>query len=162
MVLPKLPFTLLCFLHCNIGNNLQYVRYGFSARLGQAEVLLTLFFAWNAMQSVRKAGSERKCSDTPTFKLINREHASTLKFPLYILSIHLHFQWVDGKLFLLAIIFQFISDLKALKYKSFLKDLAYTSYAYICCLYSFCFMWQNLSYFGVQQVAEFGGYPLKY
>ena len=54
-------------------------------------------------------------------------------------------------------------------YKSLWKDLGYTSYAYNCCLYSFCFTQQNLSYFGdnyiaeyAQQVAEFGCYPLKY
>ena len=34
MVLPLFSFELHSFLHCHIGDNLWYVRYGFSARLG--------------------------------------------------------------------------------------------------------------------------------
>ena len=42
-----------------------YMRYGFSSRIVLTWVLPTLSFAWNVTQSVRRAGSKTKCSNTP-------------------------------------------------------------------------------------------------
>jgi len=52
-MLPFFSFELYSFLHCRVGDNFQYVHYGFSARLGElAGELLTLFLAWNVAQHV--------------------------------------------------------------------------------------------------------------
>ena len=98
----------------------------------------------------------------------------TLKFPLYILSIYLCFQFFVGRWKVVSVsnCFPVHKWPKSIdwKYKSLWKDLGYTSYAY---LYSFCFTRQNLSYFGDNYIveyaicfqffsAEFGGYSLKY
>ena len=38
MVMPKLTLVPHSFLHCHLGDNLQNVRYGFSARLNQVQL----------------------------------------------------------------------------------------------------------------------------
>ena len=52
--LPLFLFVLHSFLHCRVGEDLWYARYGFGIRLALvlAGALLTLFFAWNVASRV--------------------------------------------------------------------------------------------------------------
>jgi len=94
-------FVLHSFLHCHIGDDLQYTHYNFWCRTWAnavlAEVLLMLFFAQNVAQIIQRAGSEMKrsdtlwSSDTPTFKLVIEAQILTIKH-----SVFLH-RWIDCK-----------------------------------------------------------------
>ena len=72
--LPLFSFVLYSFLHYCIGDDLRYMHYGFSMRLGKCRasrgtsyVVLTLFFAWNVIKSVLSSlkGSIVINHDTP-------------------------------------------------------------------------------------------------